>query len=198
MLLPPGFIEDVTLLIGISVGGKAMAGVIHQPFYGGGQSGSPGASPSPPGPALGRTVWGMRGLGVRGLLPQPPPPPDAMRLVVTRSHYSEVVDQTVKTLQPSEVIRAGGAGNKILMVLEGKADTYIYPKLGTKKWDTCAGDALVHAVGGLLTDVHGKPLSYEPDPSKYPNREGVIVTTNTKLHEEIVKKMPTSVRNALL
>ena len=175
-----------------------MAGVIHQPFYGGGKSSSTTASPSPPGPALGRTVWGMRGLGVRGLMLQPPPPPGAMRLVVTRSHYSDTVKQTVEALKPSETLRAGGAGKKILMVLEGQADTYVYPSQGTKKWDTCAGDALVHAVGGLLTDVHGKPLHYELDPLKYPNREGVIVTTNTKLHEEILAKMPENIRKGFL
>ena len=178
-----------------------MAGVIHQPFYGGGKSSSP--SPGPglgPSPALGRTVWGMRGLGVKGLFPQPqpPPPPEAMRLVVTRSHYTEEMDQTVKALKPGEVIRAGGSGTKILMVLDGKADSYVYPRVGTKKWDTCAGDALVHAVGGLLTDVHGEPLSYEPDPSNYRNKEGLIVTTNTILHREIIKKIPASVKHALL
>ena len=50
----------------------------------------------------------------------------------------------------------------MLMVLEGTVDAYIYPSIGTKRWDTCAGDALIRAAGGAVTDVHGRSLVYDP------------------------------------
>ena len=50
----------------------------------------------------------------------------------------------------------------MLMVLENVVDAYIYPSVGTKRWDTCAGDALIRAAGGEVTDVHGQPLVYDP------------------------------------
>jgi len=50
-----GLLDHVTVLIGISVKGKAVAGVIHQPYYNY-QAGA--------GAQLGRTIWGIIGLGL--------------------------------------------------------------------------------------------------------------------------------------
>ena len=47
----------------------------------------------------------------------------------------------------------------MLLVLEGKVDTYMFPSKGSSKWDTCAGDGLIAAVGGVLTDIHGRILT---------------------------------------
>ena len=49
----------------------------------------------------------------------------------------------------------------MLLVLEGKVDTYMFPSKGSSKWDTCAGDGLIAAVGGVLTDIHGRILMHE-------------------------------------
>ena len=54
-----GFVEHVTVLIGVAVGGKAVAGVMHQPYY------KNDAHPDAP---LGRTMWAIVGLGQRLLL----------------------------------------------------------------------------------------------------------------------------------
>ena len=40
--------------------------------------------------------------------------------------------------------------------MEGEADAYIFPSSGTKKWDTCAPEAILVAAGGELTDIYGK------------------------------------------
>ena len=48
-----GFVEHVTVLIGIAVDGAAVAGVVHQPFYKDADD------------KEGRTVWGIVGLGTR-------------------------------------------------------------------------------------------------------------------------------------
>ena len=201
-----GFYEDVTVLVGIAVNGEPVAGVVHQPFY--------GSSLCRPEDKLGRTVWGMLGLGVRGHTPSPSPSSSAScgnpRLVVTRSHYSKMVQRVTEVLTPSSVLQAGGAGNKMLLVLEGVADAYVYPSIGTKKWDTCAGDAIIRAAGGSVTDLHGRPLSYnavdhKADPgtgdrlsfeSRCMNKQGVVVTMNDMEKLAILAKIPDDVLQA--
>ena len=87
-----GFPEHVTVLIGISHKNRPVGGVIHQPFYG----------------ATGRTVWGVPGVGVRGVSHVPAGnAKDVMRdgpkIVVTRSHMSKAISETIEALKPSEV-----------------------------------------------------------------------------------------------
>jgi 3'(2'), 5'-bisphosphate nucleotidase len=194
-----GFHEDVTVLVGIAVEGKPVAGVIHQPFYGT-MAGLPTAQ-------QGRTVWGMLGLGVRGIVPRPSPEHGGLRLAVSRSHYSGTVERVTECLQAKEKVIAGGAGNKILMVLENVVDAYIYPSPGTKRWDTCAGDAIVRAAGGAVTDVHGRDLMYDPvtpvpstgDQSGFVQRcmnsQGVLVAM--KGLEDLRAKIPEDVLRSL-
>ena len=180
-----GFVDHVTVIIGIALGGKAVGGVIHQPFF------------TAPDATMGRTVWGLVGLGVRGAnIPTNPLASTGFRLVVTRSHYTEHVDSTVKALNPTENLREGGCGNKVLMVLEGRSDAYVFPSSGTKKWDTCAGDGIVRAAGGLFTDIHGKDILYDYVPEKYKNECGLVVTMNSERHREIIEKIPQSVKTA--
>ncbi|KAL1460835.1 hypothetical protein WDU94_012778 [Cyamophila willieti] len=79
-----GFLDHVTVLIGISAHGKALAGVIHQPFY------NYKAKDTDPNSPLGRTIWGIQDLGVGGYTPQPPPS-DKRIITTTRSHNTSVV-----------------------------------------------------------------------------------------------------------
>jgi 3'-phosphoadenosine 5'-phosphosulfate (PAPS) 3'-phosphatase len=48
-----------------------------------------------------------------------------------------------------ERYKSGGAGNKMLMLLEGKGSAYIQDR-GVSRWDTCAAQACLEAQGGLL------------------------------------------------
>jgi 3'(2'), 5'-bisphosphate nucleotidase len=58
------------------------------------------------------------------------------------------------------------------MVAEGKAD--LYPRLGpTSEWDTAAGEAVLRAAGGMLTDMQGKPLQYGGHTRNFINPEFV-------------------------
>eukprot|EP00586_Coscinodiscus_wailesii_P010800 CAMPEP_0172510382 /NCGR_PEP_ID=MMETSP1066-20121228/228024_1 /TAXON_ID=671091 /ORGANISM="Coscinodiscus wailesii, Strain CCMP2513" /LENGTH=390 /DNA_ID=CAMNT_0013289305 /DNA_START=220 /DNA_END=1392 /DNA_ORIENTATION=- len=46
-------------------------------------------------------------------------------------------------------VPSGGAGNKMLMLLEGKGTAYIQDR-GVSRWDTCAAQACIEASGGVL------------------------------------------------
>lgn len=65
-------------------------------------------------------------------------------------------------------------------------DFYFFPTKGTKKWDTCAPEALIRAVGGELTDKHGKKYPYFYN-SEVANAEGVIASL--KNHNVLVEKL---------
>ena len=49
-------------------------------------------------------------------------------------------------------IYSGGAGNKMLMVLEGKGTAYIQDR-GIFRWDTCAAQAVIEAAGGVCSKL---------------------------------------------
>lgn len=184
------------MLIGIAVGGKAVGGVIHQPFW------------SPPGsqldqPPVGRTVWGMVGLGVKGLqLPTTPTSSSSdqsgLRLVVTWPPYAdpELLERTVVSIKPKSVVQVGGG--EILMILDEKVDAYVFAGVQMQKWDTCASDAILCAAGGLMTDIYGNPMSYRADATCCDGACGLIGTMDWQLHSEILNQIPDSVKKSLL
>ena len=124
--------ECVTVLIGIAVNGQAVAGVINQPFIG----------------AEGRTLWGGLGMGVwetygtcwERATPlqrhqQSPQKEEERRLIVatTRSHPGPKVEEGLKKLPVDEVVRVGGAGGKVALILDGKVDAWIFPQKGMRR-----------------------------------------------------------------
>jgi 3'(2'), 5'-bisphosphate nucleotidase len=93
----------VTVLVGIAVGGRAVGGVIHQPYYN---------YKTVSGDDVGRTLWGISGIGTGGFEPQLPP--EGKRIITTtRSHSDSVVQAALDALQPDEILRVGGAGHKV-------------------------------------------------------------------------------------
>ncbi|XP_067337713.1 3'(2'),5'-bisphosphate nucleotidase 1 isoform X1 [Channa argus] len=177
-------LDNVTVLIGIAYGGRAIAGVINQPFYNY-QLGE--------GADLGRTMWGMLGLGAFGFQLREVPG-DRRIITTTRSHSNKLVTDCVDAMEPHEVIRVGGAGNKIIQLVEGKATAYVFASPGCKKWDTCAPEAILHAVGGKLTNIFGNPYHYDAK-VKHMNSAGVLATLCN--HEYYVSRVPPSVMQAL-
>lgn len=85
----------------------------------------------------------------------------------------------------------------MLLLAEGKAHAYVFASKGCKKWDTCAPEAILKAVGGKLTDMHGKEYSYDKD-VEFPNRGGVFATAKGVDYDYLVAKIPADVRNLLV
>ncbi|XP_069089974.1 3'(2'),5'-bisphosphate nucleotidase 1 isoform X2 [Pleurodeles waltl] len=180
-----GLLDHVTVLIGIAYGGKAIAGVINQPYY----NYEAGDSA-----VLGRTIWGVLGLGSFGF--QLKEVPDGKHIITTtRSHSSKLVNDCIAAMNPDKVVRVGGAGNKIIQLIEGQASAYVFASPGCKKWDTCAPEAILHAVGGKLTDIHGNAFRYDKE-VKHMNSAGVLATLRN--YEYYVKRVPEAVKEALV
>lgn len=178
-----GFLERVTVLIGISVNDRAVGGVIHQPYF------------KTDNGSLGRTIWGVKGIGAGGFNPVKPPS-DRFIVTTTRSHSNALVQSALDALSPDEVLRVGGAGYKVLQLLEGNAHAYVFASAGCKKWDTCAPEAVLEAQGGMLTDILGRHYSYGKDVS-FPNACGVLGTASGTSHQDILAKLPDAVKQAM-
>ena len=164
-----GFLERVTVLIGISVNDRAVGGVIHQPYFES-QTGE-----------LGRTIWGIK---------------DKFTVTTTRSHSNAIVQAALEALKPDEVLKVGGAGFKVLQLIEGNAHAYVFASAGCKKWDTCAPEAVLEAYGGSLTDILGRHYLYGKN-VKFPNTAGILGTARGINHQEIIDKLPDSVKVAM-
>ncbi|XP_076443099.1 3'(2'),5'-bisphosphate nucleotidase 1-like isoform X2 [Babylonia areolata] len=177
-----GYLDHVTILIGVAVRGRATGGVINQPFYN--YKAGPHAT-------LGRCIWGLVGLGSFGL--EHGKPPQGQNIITTsRVHSDDIITEAVDACQPTEIVRVGGAGHKMLLLIEGKAHAYIYANPGCQKWDTCAPEAVLHAVGGRLTDILGRPIPYHAHVTPS-NPSGLLATVTN--HSWYVSHIPNHIKD---
>lgn len=145
---------------------------------------------------MGRTAWGLIGLGAFGINHKQPP--KGQRIVTTtRSHGNKLINAAIEAINADSVVRVGGAGHKVFLVIEGLAHAYVFPSRGAKKWDTCAPEAILTSVGGKLTDVFGNALCYHTTVN-YVNEYGIVATHDSNEHNWYVSKIPVDVKAALL
>jgi 3'(2'), 5'-bisphosphate nucleotidase len=117
-------------------------------------------------PVTSTTYTGAVGVGafkqVDGQTPQPlrvrSPADSPLRIVGSRSHRGDTLDQYLPKLAPYELV-AVGSSLKFCFVAEGSAD--FYPRFGpTSEWDTAAAQAVVEAAGGQVVKTNGERLRY--------------------------------------
>ena len=59
--------------------------------------------------------------------------------------------------------------------MDNEADCYLYPSRCTKRWDACAPEAVVRALGGECTDVLNERYDYSNiSPEMYENLLGLV------------------------
>lgn len=179
-------LEEVTVLIGLSVKGEPVGGIIHQPFCSTGSG----------------TIWGLQGLGVHGLSSESSPS-NNNTIVTAKTMYHPDLERAIAGQCADNVVNVAGAGIKFLHLLQGSAGSSICAVSRSKKWDTCAGDALLRILGGNVTNVCGEPIIY--DPSSDPrNVKGVVASLHRpgihiqddKVHHDIIRRIPNSVKDS--
>ncbi len=96
-----------------------------------------------------------------------------VKVVVSRSRFSEETKQFVKTLRnfykDVEIVPVGGSLLKFCLLSEGSAD--IYPRLGSPvaEWDAAAGQIILEEAGGKVIDLTTqKPITYNKEKLKIP------------------------------
>ncbi|KAM8838520.1 inositol monophosphatase 3 [Synchiropus picturatus] len=168
-------VKYVTTMVCVAVEGKPVIGVIHQPF-------------------TGFTAWalvdGGTNMGRRSTYNINPP-----KVIVSRSHSGKVKGYVQDAFGNSTtIIPAGGAGYKVLSLLEmpasksdtiDQADLYIHVTF-IKKWDICAGAAILNALGGRMTTLKGEDIDYSGEPL---NKGGLLATVGVN-HISVLEKLP--------
>uniref|UniRef100_A0AC35G2U3 Uncharacterized protein n=1 Tax=Panagrolaimus sp. PS1159 TaxID=55785 RepID=A0AC35G2U3_9BILA len=90
------------------------------------------------------------------------------------SHAGKVQELVNTALKGQYTVEpAGGSGYKTLRLINSTAEYYIH-STAIKKWDLCAGDAIIRAAGGALIDLEGESIDYN---SKLPvlNKKGLFM-----------------------
>ena len=75
----------------------------------------------------------------------------------------------------AKIVGAGGAGYKVLCLLDGLADSYIYPAQGVMRWDTCAPEAILRSLNGSLTDIFNRNYNYD---ERRNDQDNVVAAAN--------------------
>ncbi|GLD96736.1 hypothetical protein PINS_up005419 [Pythium insidiosum] len=83
----------------------------------------------------------------------------------------------------------------VLSVILGHSDAFFRFRNATKRWDICAVEPLLQALGGALTDKRGREYRYDPsDPlgDDYDNGFGLLATVSADA-QRLVKDVMDSV-----
>ncbi len=170
------FIEKVgefSVMIGLAVDGEPQLGVVYQPTIDRLLFGVPGAG------AFVEEQWSTKRLRVVGEADI-----SKMRIALSRSHHSPVVDRICDRLGVKEKIRSGSVGLKFGLIADGSAHLYIHLSPRTNQWDTCGPEAILRAAGGVITDLSGELLRYNQREIR--NLSGIVASNGTR-HAEIVE-----------
>ena len=116
-----------------------------------------------------------------------------MRIVGSRAHDSEdFCGSVANALGIADIHRMDGEA-KYLMLALGLAEIYVRtskPSLGIGyPWDHCAGQAILEAAGGKVTDLTGKMIDYGDHPQGRMTGVDGLAATNGKRHEEILDRI---------
>lgn len=108
------------------------------------------------------------------------------RVLSTRSHRSPALEAALAALGVRQLDALGSAGLKCAEVAAGTADAYVAPARAGSLWDVCAGEAIIRAAGGELTDAFGELIDYRS--ANLVNERG-IVASNGRIHAEILARL---------
>lgn len=170
-------LKYVTTMVCVALNGNPVIGVIHKPFEH-------------------KTYWAWKGHGVSSSISMMDRKAvlanrsDTNRdvIIVSRSHAG-LVDSFLKESLGSniDIIHAGGAGYKMLQLMEGHADAYVHNTL-IKKWDICAPNALIDSIDGHMSSLEGYSISYSMD-DNVRHESGILAAASYVKHQKLFSKL---------
>ncbi|MBE9010299.1 inositol monophosphatase family protein [Pseudanabaenaceae cyanobacterium LEGE 13415] len=144
---------DYAVLVGLLEHQSAIAGWIYAPeqdmlYYGGKTLG----------------VWQCNG----DQEPEPCEVPkvrlDSYRVIIGDKDFRNTAHQISASIPEIEFLRSPGSfGLKVMNVVLGKANVYLYLNRRVKVWDTVAPIAIAQAAGLVCRDLEGNPIHYSPE-----------------------------------
>lgn len=150
--------QYVTTMVCVAVKGKPIIGVIHKPFEK-------------------ITSWAWVGVSKSEDLDkfEEKASNDNLKVIVSRSHKGDIEKILQKKFDKKvAIISAAGAGYKALEVAKHQVDAYLHIT-AIKKWDVCAGNAVLNALGGKMLNKYGNELDYSNDVDVV-NENGLIAS----------------------
>ena len=146
---------EFTINIGLSDGGRPVAGVVYAPVIRKMYLGASGAGAY----QLDADVEAPLAPTARKSIEARDPADAGLDVVASRSHRSPETDAYLEQFKVRE-FKAAGSSLKFCLLAAGEAD--LYPRLGrTMEWDTAAGQAVLEAAGGSVVEFEsGAPLRY--------------------------------------
>jgi 3'(2'), 5'-bisphosphate nucleotidase len=169
---------EFSIMIGLVEHGRPILGVVLQPAPPSGIK--PGALYSG---AVGLGAWLSLGGSESPIRVSAIDQPAQMRMIASRSHFDERVDQVRKKLGIHEILRSGSVGLKCGAIATGACELYIHPSSKVSLWDSGAPAAILLAAGGMMTDLRGEPLDYRSVDVGHPHG---LLASHGRLHELIV------------
>ena len=111
-----------------------------------------------------------------------------IKVACSLSHFSDTIKEVLEVLDPVDIKRIGGAGNKVCNLALANVDCYIHPSPGLMHWDLCAPESLVKGMGGFATNLYQERLRYPVDAPNY-KLKGLICAKHQPMYELIKRRM---------
>ncbi|MEM7433774.1 MAG: 3'(2'),5'-bisphosphate nucleotidase CysQ [Myxococcota bacterium] len=140
---------EFAVMLGLAIEGVSTLGVVYRPVDDKLYAGVVGAGAE-------MEVGGLRtALRVSDIADT-----ERLRLVVSRSHRGQPIDDAMDRLKISKETASGSVGLKVGLIAEQRADLYIHMSNKSSAWDACGPEAILKAAGGRFTDLAGRAYHY--------------------------------------
>ena len=176
-------VDQFVVMIGLAVDGEPVVGAVYQPTTGQCWSASKGN-----GATLEEADGRTRTLQVSDRASG-----DNLRMVITRSHPFDGIEEIQTALDLSDIAQIGSVGLKAGAITTDDADLYVHVSKYTKEWDSCAPHAILKEAGGLMTDLDGNELTYN---NENVFNSGGILATNQAVHDDALNAVRPVARSA--
>jgi 3'(2'), 5'-bisphosphate nucleotidase len=174
---------EFAVMIGLAEEGRAVAGAMVIPTEGMTLAG-----------ALGRGAWyEIDGEARRPLAVSRCKTFSESRMMVSRAHPPPLIEPLRRRLGIASLEPCGSAGVKVARIALGRAELYVHDGPGTKRWDSCAPEAILQAAGGRVSDLTGAPLEYA---TRELGLAGGLAASNGVLHAGLLSAVEWARRHA--
>ncbi|MEY4583041.1 MAG: hypothetical protein RL701_7744 [Pseudomonadota bacterium] len=146
---------EFSVMIGLSVEGRAQLGVVFQPSTDTLFAGAIG-----PKGAREHAAWLEHAGERRELRVSDHTSPSDLGLIVSRSHRPPSTEELIQRLGIGRETTSGSVGLKVGQIAQRHADLYVHTSNKASAWDACAPEAILIAAGGRFTDLAGDPIRY--------------------------------------
>jgi 3'(2'), 5'-bisphosphate nucleotidase len=156
---------EFSVMLGLAVDGASQLGVVYQPSLDKLYSG-----------VVGQGATLIQGGSERALRVSEEADPRQLRLVVSRSHRPESIEQIMQKLGATQEMPSGSVGVKVGLIAERSADLYVHVSDKSSLWDACGPEAILKAAGGRFTHVDGSQISYRA--TEMANQKGILASNS--------------------